>query len=261
MAIKTKKNKYQTIKTIKDKRPTKKRNLVITLFKLHEKKNKLIDTIRGFNIKEETLNLVKAIPRELFIPEISIDKAYENKPMAILKEQTISQPSLICNMIDAIEIKPDDKILEIGTGLGYNASLMSLACKEVITVEIYKALYKYAKRINLKLRKNNFLRKNIKFVHGDGYKGYIKKAKYNKIMATCSLRGNKIPDTLIEQLEEEGILLIPIQDMNNTNNFNDILYKFRKINGKLEEDVNFEKLSVKFVKYENLGNNFKSTNI
>ena len=80
-------------------------------------------------------------------------------------------------------------------------------------------------------------------------------------MATCSLRGNKIPDTLIEQLEEEGILLIPIQDMNNTNNFNDILYKFRKINGKLEEDVNFEKLSVKFVKYENLGNNFKSTNI
>ena len=80
-------------------------------------------------------------------------------------------------------------------------------------------------------------------------------------MATCSLRSDKIPDTLIEQLEEEGILLIPIQDMNNTNNFNDILYKFRKINGKLEEDVNFEKLSVKFVKYENLGNNFKSTNI
>lgn len=249
MDIKTKKKNKFNVSIIKKNKPTKKRNYILKILKLQKDKDELIELIRTYNIKEETLEAIKKIPRELFVPYKLINETYINKPLPIPCDQTISQPSLICSMIDSLELQPTDKVLEIGTGLGYNASIISLLCLDITTIEIYRALYKCAKVINKKLRKHTILNKNIKFVHKNGYKGYQKKAPYNKIIVTCGLEDPEIPIDLIEQLIEKGILLIPRKNYNNY--IGERLHKYRKINGILEEDPNYNKLDVRFVKYEN----------
>lgn len=93
-------------------------------------------------------------------------------------------------MIDFLEIEPNNNILEIRTGNGYNSSIMSLLCKNVVTMEVYEDMCIEAKKINKFLIKNNILQKNIIFIYGNGFNGYRKRAPYDRIIATCGSNDN-----------------------------------------------------------------------
>lgn len=177
-----------------------------------------------------------------------MEQAYENKPLPIGFNQTVSQPSLVCMMIDLLEIKPDNNILEIGTGFGYNACIMSLLGSYVVTMDIYNELCEGAKKIIRFLKKNMILKDNIKIIHGNGYNGYKRNMPYDRIMATCGST-DTYPKKLGDQLKEGGILVIPIKkeiDGIHTEK----VYKFKKNNGIIEEDINYKPIDVRFVLFE-----------
>jgi len=152
---------------------------------------------------EKLLKAFKEVRREDFILPEYINQAYADYPLPILCGQTISQPTTIMIMIQALELTKDDKVLEVGAGSGYCAAIMSKLCKEVITTEIIKELVDFA-RSNLKKAKI----KNVKVIHTDGSKGYKAEAPYDKIMVTAACP--KIPKPLLEQLKLNGILVAPV---------------------------------------------------
>ena len=232
-----------------DKPPTIKKKRVLNFFNLSNKRYQLYDLISNHNISERTFNAFKQIPRELFMPYTKMDMAYENRPIPIGYEQTVSQPSLVCQMIDDLKLQNNSKVLEIGTGYGYNACIMSLLCDKIYTIEIMKGLSKGAKKNYLFLKNNGVLRSNMKFIHGDGYKGYPRKVKYDRIIATCG-SNNSYPPSLGEQLKEGGILLIPIKKLEGEMVIEEKVRKFLKKNGILEEDSTYKPKDVRFVKYE-----------
>ena len=127
-------------------------------------------------------------------------------------------------MINALELKPTDKVLEVGAGSGWCAAIMSKLCKQVITTEIIPGLAEFAKN-NLKRAKI----KNVKIIHWDGSKGYAKQAPYNKIMITAATP--KIPEPLISQLKENGIIIAPVGPL-----FSQEMIKGIKLKGKLHTD-------------------------
>lgn len=169
------------------------------------KKQELIDywTKSGLVKNKEILKAFLEIPRENFIANELIDKAYEDYPLPIKCNQTISQPTTIMIMLEALELKKTDKVLEIGAGSGYNAALISKLSKKVITTEYFEELAKFAKQ---NISKLGIL--NVKVIKTDGSQGYKKEAKYDKIIATaaCPL----IPKEWIEQLNEGGIIIAPV---------------------------------------------------
>jgi len=152
---------------------------------------------------EKLLKAFKEIRRENFILPEHIDQAYADYPLPILAGQTISQPTTIMIMIQALELTKNDKVLEIGAGSGYCAAIMSKLCKEVITTEIIKELVDFA-RSNLKKAKI----KNVKVIHADGSKGYKAEAPYDKIMVTAACP--EIPKPLLKELKLNGILVAPV---------------------------------------------------
>jgi protein-L-isoaspartate(D-aspartate) O-methyltransferase len=145
----------------------------------------------------------KAIPREEFILGESLNEAYGDYPLPILKGQTISQPTTVMIMINALDLKKTDRVLEVGAGSGYCAAIISKMVKFVYTTEIISELAEFAanniKRVEIK---------NIEVINYDGSQGYEKKAPYDKIMVTAACP--KIPPPLIEQLKERGIIVAPV---------------------------------------------------
>jgi len=145
----------------------------------------------------------KAIPREEFILGGSLNEAYGDYPLPILKGQTISQPTTVMIMINALELKKTDRILEVGAGSGYCAAIISRMVKFVYTTEIIPELAEFAvnniKRVGIK---------NIEVINYDGSQGYEKQSPYDKIMVTAACP--KIPPPLIEQLKEGGIIVAPV---------------------------------------------------
>lgn len=170
-------------------------------------------------------NLIKAftkIPREEFVLKEYKDDAYSDIALPIIKGQTISQPSTVMIMLQALELKKSDKVLEIGSGSGYNAALLSKLVKEVYTTEIISELVEYAKD---KLKKLNI--KNVIVFHYDGSKGLAKYAPYDKIIITAA--SEKVPEILFKQLKNNGILLASVGPSNIQS-----LLKYKKKNNKLE---------------------------
>ena len=152
----------------------------------------------------KVINAFKKIPRENFLPKPLKEYAYEDRPLPILKQQTISQPTTIMIMTQALDLKKGQKVLEVGTGSGYQAALISeLIGKngKLYTLEIIKELVKFSKE-NLKNLKN------VKVIKGDGSIGYKKEAPYDKIIVTAATP--KIPKQLIKQLKIDGILVVPV---------------------------------------------------
>src|SRR3990167_4895749 len=150
--------------------------------------------------------LIKAfqeVKRENFITKEFINEAYGDYPLPIGKEQTISQPTTIMLMTDALELKSTDNILEIGSGSGYQAALISKLTKKVVSIEIIKDLALFAKE---NIKNSNI--KNVEIIHGDGSNGYEKSAPYDKIIVTAACP--KIPEALIEQLRDSGIIVAPV---------------------------------------------------
>lgn len=173
---------------------------------------------------EKLLEAFKKVPREEFVPSAFRQDAYGDYPLPIGADQTISQPSTVMIMIQALELKKTDKVLEIGAGSGYNAAIMAKLCKKVISTEIVKELAEMAKR---NIKKVGI--KNMEVVHWDGSQGYPKEAPYDKIILTAGCKS--IPPPLVEQLKENGIILAPVGWQYSLK-----MVKGRKVHGKLESE-------------------------
>ncbi len=143
------------------------------------------------------------IPRHRFVDESLRNKAYNDHPLPIGEGQTISQPYVVALMTEALKLKPDDRVLEIGTGSGYQAAILAEIVKEVYTIEIRKNLADKAERLL-----NEIGYKNIKIKYADGYFGWTEYAPFDAIIVTAS--ANHIPPPLIKQLKEGGRLIIPL---------------------------------------------------
>ncbi len=160
--------------------------------------------IKGRGIRDaRVLEVMGKVPRHLFVDESLRDKAYEDHPLPIGEGQTISQPYVVALMTEALHLKPGDRVLEIGTGSGYQAAVLAEMVKEVYTIEIRKGLAdKAAKRLN------DLGYKNVRVKYGDGYYGWEEHAPFDAIIITAA--ANHIPPPLIKQLKEGGRLIVPL---------------------------------------------------
>ena len=152
---------------------------------------------------DPVLKAFLAVPRELFVDTSYRHQSYADHPLPIGCEQTISQPTTVMLMLQLLEVLPDQRVLEIGTGSGYNAALLAELTGEVVTVERHLQLVKSA-RENLKQAGY----KEVIVVNGDGKEGYISQAPYDRIMVTAA--AHKVPQQLKDQLSIGGLLVAPI---------------------------------------------------
>jgi len=157
---------------------------------------------RGITDKS-VLKAMRDVPRHVFTPQNAQRQAYADYPLSIGEGQTISQPYIVAFMTQSLALKPTHKVLEIGTGSGYQAAILAEIVKEVYTIEIVESLGKSAKKVLDQLGY-----KNIKTRIGDGYKGWPDEAPFDAIIVTAAPK--KIPPPLIEQLKIGGLLVIPV---------------------------------------------------
>ncbi|MDI6916352.1 MAG: protein-L-isoaspartate O-methyltransferase [Thermoplasmatales archaeon] len=159
---------------------------------------------RGYISKHDVVKAMENVPRHLFIPENMQKYAYEDCPLEIGFGQTISAPHMVGIMVESLDVRGGQKILEVGTGLGYHSAVVSSVVGDsghVYTIERYSGLAEKAKE-NLK----NY--KNVEVIVADGSKGLKEHAPYDRIFVTCA--APDIPEPLIEQLKGNGKLLIPV---------------------------------------------------
>ncbi len=149
------------------------------------------------------LDAFRAVPREKFVLPEYKERAYDDIALPIIEGQTISQPTTVMIMLQALELKKTDVVLEVGAGSGYNAALLSKLAKKVHTVEFLKPLADFAKK-NLA----SCGIKKVMVIHADGGKGYPKAAPFDKIIITAACPS--VPPPLFEQLKEGGILVAPL---------------------------------------------------
>ena len=160
--------------------------------------------IRGRGIRDPVvLGVMGGVPRHVFVDASYRDKAYGDHPLPIGEGQTISQPYVVALMTEALRLRPADRVLEIGTGSGYQAAVLAEIVKEVYTIEIRKPL---ADRAAKTLADLGY--RNVKVKSGDGYFGWAEQAPYDAIIITAA--ANHIPPPLIEQLKERGRLIVPL---------------------------------------------------
>lgn len=149
------------------------------------------------------LSAIESIPRELFVPDAFRDKAYEDVALPIDSGQTISQPSVVAWMSWALSTSDRLRVLEIGTGSGYQAAVLSRLCRMVYTVERHKDLLRVAEERFKQLKLSNIL------THaGDGYKGWRQAAPFDRIIVTAA--AHEVPAALLDQLAVGGIMVIPV---------------------------------------------------
>lgn len=156
------------------------------------------------DIKNKTvLNAIKSVPRHEFVPDKQKRNAYDDRPLPIGYGQTISQPYIVAYMTQVIDPQPEYRILEIGTGSGYQAAVLAEIVDSVFTIEIVKGL---ADRAQSALEENGYA--NVVIRHGDGYYGWESKAPFDAIVVTAA--AEHIPPPLIEQLKPDGKMVIPV---------------------------------------------------
>ena len=151
------------------------------------------------------LEAFRAVPREAFISEEYADLAYGDHPLPIEAGQTISQPYIVALMIKAAEIKPGDKVLEVGAGSGYAAAVISRIAGKVVAIERQRELVKIAQQRIARLGYDN-----VKIVEGDGTRGCPEEAPFDAILAAAS--GSHLPPQWVEQLAEGGRIVMPVGD-------------------------------------------------
>jgi len=152
-------------------------------------------------IDPKVLDVMKKVKREDFLPDEYKKYAKADEPIPIGYGQTNSQPTTVAIMTTALDVKPHHKVLEVGTGSGWQAAILSKLARKVITIERIPELYRRAKN---KLK--NY--KNVKVVLGNGYYGYKEEAPYDRIIVTAAAR--TIPKPLVEQLKDNGKMVIPV---------------------------------------------------
>ena len=162
------------------------------------------EQLKGRDITDpKVLGVMAKIPRHLFVPRELSSKAYEDHPLPIGEGQTISQPYIVALMTQILAIKPDEKVLEIGTGSGYQAAVLSELTGKVYTIEIRPHLAQEAQR-----RLTHLGYSNIEVKQGDGYFGWPEAAPFDAIMVTAA--ANHIPPPLLKQLKPGGRLVLPL---------------------------------------------------
>lgn len=162
------------------------------------------DQIASRGIKNaQVLKALRSVPRHLFMPVDVRPHAYEDRPVPIGYGQTISQPYIVAFMSEALEVQPKHRVLEIGTGSGYQAAILSGLAAEVYTIEIVPALAKSSAETLKQLGYNN-----VHVLAGDGYKGWPEKAPFDRIILTAA--PPELPQALVDQLKPGGILLAPV---------------------------------------------------
>ena len=171
-------------------------------FLLH--KANLIMQLRSQSITDKSiLSAVEKVPREKFVPESLRQHAYENASLPIAGNQTISQPYVVARMTQELALKQSDRVLEIGTGSGYQTAILSFLARRIYTVERIRPLLVSAEN-QLKALKIS----NVLFRHADGHLGWPEAAPFEKIIVTCQIKN--IPETLKAQLKDGGILVAPV---------------------------------------------------
>ena len=186
---------------------------------------------RGINDARILAAMMK-VPREEFVPAESRAASYEDGPLPIGYGQTISQPYIVAFMTEQLRPKPTDRVLEVGTGSGYQAAILADLVSEVYSIEIVEPL---AKNAEATLQRLGY--KNVHLKTGDGYKGWPEAAPFDAIMVTCA--PDKVPQSLVDQLKDDGRMVIPVGDK-----FAQQLYLLEKKNGQLKQSAT---LPVRFV--------------
>ena len=168
------------------------------------------------------IEAMRKVPRHLFVPENMRESAYDDRPLPIGEGQTISQPYIVAFMTEVLHLSPGDKVLEIGTGSGYQAAILAEIVSEVYTIEIRPRLGETARE---RLKEMGY--SNIFVKIGDGYKGIPEKAPFNAVIVTCA--PEKIPRPLIDQLTEGGRMIIPVGERRGIQK----LVLLKKVEGKI----------------------------
>lgn len=174
---------------------------------------------------EQVIEAIRRTPRHEFVPRSERERAYYDMALPIGSGQTISPPFIVAYMTEQIDPHQSDRVLEIGTGSGYQAAVLSPLVREVYSIEIVPALGRQAERTLKRLKYNN--------VHtrvGDGYLGWPAEAPFDKIIVTCS--PEKVPQPLVDQLADDGLMIVPVGERYQQN-----FYLFRKRDGKLESEA------------------------
>jgi protein-L-isoaspartate(D-aspartate) O-methyltransferase len=188
-------------------------------------RQRMVDVIVADGVKNpRVVAVLRTVPRHEFVPAGQRGDAYKDMALPIGEAQTISPPSIVAYMTEALDPQPTDKVLEIGTGSGYQAAVLSGLVRDVYTIEIVAPLGQRAAKTLQRLHYAN--------VHckvGDGYQGWPEYAPFDKIIVTCS--PEEIPPKLVEQLNEGGRMIIPVGQR-----YQQILYLMKKTEGKMESE-------------------------
>jgi protein-L-isoaspartate(D-aspartate) O-methyltransferase len=162
------------------------------------------DQIRARGVRDpRVLDAMMRVPRHLFVPPDYRADAYEDHPVAIGFGQTISQPYIVGFMTDALQLQPSHRVLEIGTGSGYQTAVLAEIAAEVYSIEVIDALAESARRT---LEALNY--HNVRVRTGDGYAGWPEQAPYDRIVGAAA--PEQVPPALLDQLADEGILALPV---------------------------------------------------
>jgi protein-L-isoaspartate(D-aspartate) O-methyltransferase len=172
---------------------------------------------------ERVLRAMRKVPREQFVPEQIHGQSYSDGPLPIGYDQTISQPFVVAFMTEKLGLRPTDRVLEIGTGSGYQAAILAELAAKVYTIEIVEPL---GKRAAQTLQRLGY--KNVQVKIGDGYQGWPEHAPFDAVIVTCA--PNHVPQPLIEQIKEGGRIVIPVGPAGDQT-----LYLLEKKNGRLEQ--------------------------
>jgi protein-L-isoaspartate(D-aspartate) O-methyltransferase len=162
------------------------------------------EQLKARDIRDQpVLDAMLKVPRHLFVPEGLRRQAYYDSPLPIGHDQTISQPYIVAFMTQALKIEPGNRILEIGTGSGYQAAILGILAKDVYTIEIVQPL---AERARATLADQGY--RNVHVRYGNGYLGWPEQAPFDRIMVTAA--PDEVPPALVEQLRVGGLIAIPV---------------------------------------------------
>jgi protein-L-isoaspartate(D-aspartate) O-methyltransferase len=164
----------------------------------------LLKELRHQGISDErVLGAVAQTPRELFVDEPFVDSAYHNNALPIACGQTISQPFVVAYMTQHLDLGPNMRVLEIGTGSGYQAAILSPLCRRVYTIERHRPLFDLANARFKSLKLENVVTR-----HGDGFAGWPEQAPFDRVVLSCAVQ--QVPQTLLDQLKPGGVLIAPV---------------------------------------------------
>jgi protein-L-isoaspartate(D-aspartate) O-methyltransferase len=188
-------------------------------------KQELVQFWREKKVDEDILRAFQEVPREIFVPPQLQEHAYDDHPLPTIRNQSISQPSTIVMMMQALELAPGDNVFEIGAGAGYQASLISKVIGpqgSLVTLDIIPELVQMAKE---NMKKQNI--ENVQVIEADGSEGYPQEAPFDKVIITAACP--TIPQPVIDQMKEGGIVVAPVGDLDSQT-----MIRGTKENGKLE---------------------------